>query len=88
MNPRVVAIRQHLREMARERWECIKRDHGLAESLDISYGHIGEALRKAAHDLEADIVIIGRGRIKQPLGRLRSDSYAIIRESPCPVISI
>jgi hypothetical protein len=38
--------------------------------------------------LQADVVIIGRGHVKEPLGRLRTNSYAIIRESPCPVISV
>ena len=37
---------------------------------------------------EANLVIVGRGVIQKALGRLRSTAYAIIRESPCPVISV
>jgi hypothetical protein len=36
----------------------------------------------------ADIVIIGRGVIQKPFGRLRSGAYEVIREAPCPVISV
>jgi hypothetical protein len=32
--------------------------------------------------------VIGRGKLHETLGRLRTNSYAIIRQSPCPVISI
>ena len=35
----------------------------------------------------ADLVVIGR-TAPGPLGRLRGQSYAIIRESPCPVLSV
>ena len=36
----------------------------------------------------ADLVIIGRGVMQETLGRLRTNVYAIIREAPCPVISV
>ena len=36
----------------------------------------------------ADLLVIGRGLQDGPAGRLRTNAYAIIRESPCPVISI
>jgi nucleotide-binding universal stress UspA family protein len=35
----------------------------------------------------ADLVVIGR-TAPGPLGRLRAQSYAIVRESPCPVLSV
>jgi nucleotide-binding universal stress UspA family protein len=37
---------------------------------------------------DADLVVIGRGRLHETLGRLRSNAYAIIRDSPCAVISV
>lgn len=39
-------------------------------------------------ELEADILIIGRSSDDSLIGRLRTESGAIIREAPCPVISI
>ena len=68
--------------------EALKGETGFEGPLCIAYGSAGAAVRKAAHDLQADIVITGRGRVQAPLGRLRSNAYAIIRETPCPVISV
>lgn len=36
----------------------------------------------------ADLVVIGRGLLHASLGRLRTQSYGIIRHSSCPVISV
>lgn len=35
----------------------------------------------------ADLVIAGRGKLHLNFGRLRTNAYSIIRESPCPVLS-
>lgn len=43
------------------------------------------------HEIEkhgSDLVVIGRGISQESLGRLRTQSYGIIRHSPCPVISV
>ena len=84
----IVEVRRYLGEKASERWEALKGETGFEGPLLIAYGSAGAAVRKAAHDLQADIVITGRGRVQAPFGRLRSNAYAIIRESPCPVISV
>ncbi len=42
----------------------------------------------AAGDAKADILIIGRTPLRGILGRLRTHAYALIREAPCPVISV
>ena len=41
---------------------------------------------KACHN--ADLVVIGRGIMQHVLGSLRTHVYSIIREAPCPVISV
>lgn len=40
------------------------------------------ALRKA------DLLVIGRGSAAGVFGRLRANAYSIIRQSPCPVVSV
>jgi hypothetical protein len=45
-------------------------------------------VRGAAEHHEADLVIIGRGKLLSTFGRLRTHAYAIIRDSPCPVLSL
>jgi nucleotide-binding universal stress UspA family protein len=56
--------------------------------IAVEFGSPAEVMRRIALDSLADLVVIGRGKIRKPLGRLRSHAYAIIRESPCPVISV
>jgi nucleotide-binding universal stress UspA family protein len=50
---------------------------------DVAVGVRDLALRN-----RADLVVIGRGAIRTGLGRLYAHSYDIIRESPCPVLSV
>jgi nucleotide-binding universal stress UspA family protein len=51
-------------------------------------GSVSTVVRAAVEDSRADLLIIGRASEKGMVGRLRTHSYALIRESPCPVISI
>jgi hypothetical protein len=37
---------------------------------------------------EVDLAVIGRGALQGTLGRLRTHAYGIIRQSPCPVLSM
>lgn len=39
-------------------------------------------------DEDVDVLVIGRSTKRGFLGRLRTHAYALIRESPCPVISV
>jgi nucleotide-binding universal stress UspA family protein len=41
-----------------------------------------------AAERELDLLIVGRGMAKQRASRLPTNAYGIIRESPCPVISL
>jgi nucleotide-binding universal stress UspA family protein len=45
---------------------------------------ICEEARKA----EVDLLVIGRGADAGILGRLTGHAYSIIRQSPCPVVSV
>ncbi len=37
---------------------------------------------------QADLLVIGRSVHSGVMGRLRADAYSIIRQSPCPVVSV
>lgn len=87
-NRGVLEVRRYLCERALELWRSLADQVGFKGPLSIAYGSVGTAVRRAAHDLQADVIVIGRGHIQETLGRLRTNSYAIIRESPCPVISV
>lgn len=60
---------------------------GTSAQVVLRAGSIPHAVSQAAQDLDADLVVIGRGRAVGP-GRLGLNTYGIIRESQCPVVSV
>ena len=65
----------------------LQKDAGTDVEVCIESGRVSSVVRRAALRHNADLVVIGRGKLQKPLGRLRTSAYAIIRESPCPVLS-
>jgi nucleotide-binding universal stress UspA family protein len=67
---------------------------GLKQKLGIDVPHVAivgltaDAVRQTALDKEADLIVAGRGRSQGTLTRAWSQLYAMVRESPCPVLSI
>ncbi|HWB87200.1 MAG TPA: universal stress protein [Bryobacteraceae bacterium] len=51
-------------------------------------GTVADALREEVVRRQADLIITGRGRAQSTFGRMWSHVYPIVRESPCPVLSI
>lgn len=80
--------REQLFQLAQEELRRLREEAGVPFEVTIQEGEPGQAIRTAAEDLKTDLVIIGRGKIQKPFGRLRSHAYAIIRDAPCPVISV
>jgi nucleotide-binding universal stress UspA family protein len=54
----------------------------------IEAGSIPEIVRRAALNHQADLILIGRGVLPRFAGGLRSQAYAIVRDTPCPVLSV
>ena len=73
---------------AREQVARLQAAAGTGLELRLMGGSVGSAVRKAALDYDADVVVIGRGAIHSSFGRLTNSGYSIIRAAPCPVISI
>jgi nucleotide-binding universal stress UspA family protein len=59
-----------------------------ASGIYIQEGEPAKAVCSLAKSTGADLLVIGRGSQDGPVGRLRTNAYAIIRESPCPVVSV
>jgi nucleotide-binding universal stress UspA family protein len=87
------------RHLNREFEEAIRQEAKTAiarllESADVNapacvtVGDVAGAVREEAVRHSADLVVIGRGSIHEKLGRLRTHAYGIIRQAPCPVISV
>jgi hypothetical protein len=45
-------------------------------------------VERIAAEVHADLLVIGRNPAPGILGRLRTHAYSIIRQSPCPVLSV
>jgi nucleotide-binding universal stress UspA family protein len=68
-------------------WE-LKRNLGLDAPHTVIDAATTEGIRQAAIQKAADLVIAGRGHSQDLAGRIWSRLYPIIRQSPCPVLSI
>ena len=68
-------------------WE-LKRTLGLDAPHSVIDASVSDGVRQAAIQKKADLVIVGRGHSQDTLGRMWSRLYSIVRESPCPVLSI
>jgi nucleotide-binding universal stress UspA family protein len=81
-------LRDFVFNVARERIAKLQEQAGTSLDIVVEAGRTGHVVRDLALQQQADLVVIGRGVIQKPLGRLRSNAYAIVRDAPCPVISV
>ena len=82
------SFREFLFNNAQERIGKLQAQAGTNFEVCLRLGEAGHAVHQAAFGHSADIVIIGRGVSQKAFGRFRSHAYEIIREAPCPVISV
>jgi nucleotide-binding universal stress UspA family protein len=82
------AWRAILKQRAEEQMEDLMRRINVKAEIAIESGEVPALVHEVAESVEADVVVIGRHVDAGILGRLRRNSYAIVRESPCPVISV
>ena len=82
-----VDYRRFLFETAQEKLREMQAEAGTALDVCMESGSVAKVVRAAAEHHQADLVVIGRGVLQEPLGRLRTNTYAVIRESICPVLS-
>jgi len=82
------SLRGFLLDTIEQRIANLQSEANTNFDIQVRFGKVGDIVRDAALAHEADLILIGRGVIQGMLGRLRSEAYTIIREAPCPVISI
>jgi nucleotide-binding universal stress UspA family protein len=73
---------------ANERLDTWKRKLAIAACHKVLSGTTADAVCHEAAREKADLIIAGRGLSQGALTRLLSELYTIVRESPCPVLSI
>jgi nucleotide-binding universal stress UspA family protein len=71
-------------ETIREVQKCVGTD----AKVSVLVGDVPPAVCGFAGQNNADLLIIGRGVHNGFAGRLRANAYAMIRQSPCPVVSV
>jgi nucleotide-binding universal stress UspA family protein len=81
-------LRAHLIKMSREEIAVFQQDAGTNLDALVEGGRASQVIREAALADNTDLVVIGSGRVHKTLGQLRSNAYSIIRDSPCPVLSL
>jgi nucleotide-binding universal stress UspA family protein len=81
-------LRKYLEQDARKNIAKLQEAAGVAAPLCLGAGEVSHVVRDSALGHSADLVVIGRGRATRTLGRLRSNVYSVIRDAPCPVISV
>jgi len=81
-------FRDLLFDIARRNLVELQAKAGTSLPIRLRLGPVGAVVRQMAIDIKSDLILVGRGAIQKRLGRLFSNAYAIIREAPCPVISL
>ncbi len=83
-----IELRKHLFRRAEEKFAHLRREAEVDVKISLAGGAVSTVVREAALRTGAELVVIGRGHTQRALGRLRTHAYSIIRNSPCPVLSI
>jgi nucleotide-binding universal stress UspA family protein len=73
---------------ARQRFSELQKRVESNVSMRIAAGPVKEALLDAARQSSADVLVVGRGPHEGVIGRMRDLTYALVRDSPCPVVSV
>ena len=80
--------RKDLMDAADSRLRELKGQLGLSAPHAVIDAMVADGVRQEAVRQKADLIITGRGHAQGALSRMWSHIYPIIRESPCPVLSI
>jgi len=73
---------------AYERLTQVASNVGITAMKRIASGPVKNAVLQAAAELDADVLIIGRTSEADPFERLRDLTFAVVRDSPIPVLSV
>lgn len=73
---------------AKDKIQSLERSLGLEGNIAVIPDEVPFAVSTTALHNDADLLVIGRSVEDGMLGRLRTNAYSIIRQSPCPVVSV
>jgi nucleotide-binding universal stress UspA family protein len=81
-------LQEQVREDAHERITTMLRSADVSGEVRVAVGGIVQTATEHARQAQVDLMIIGRGAVPEPFGRLRTHAFGIIQRSPCPVLSV
>jgi nucleotide-binding universal stress UspA family protein len=81
-------LQDQVREASRQRIDAALRTAGLLAPMHVAVGNVVEIAAEEARAERADVTIIGRGSVAEPLGRWRTHLFGIVQRSPCPVLIV
>jgi nucleotide-binding universal stress UspA family protein len=81
-------LQEQVRQDARAHLEATQTAAGISLPVRVAVGDIVKTVVEEARQENADLLIIGRGSIAEPFGRLRTHAFGIVQQSPCPVLSV
>lgn len=82
------AIGKDGRDEPRRRLRQLVENVGCAAKIQIVADPVKESLLDAALEHDADALIVGRRLPGAGFGRLRDLTYSLVRDAPCPVLSV
>jgi len=80
--------RQEVIQGSKEKIQALQRSIGIEGTIAVIPDEVPFAVSTTARHNDADLLVIGRSVDDGMLGRLRTNAYSIIRQSPCPVVSV
>ena len=80
--------RTYFEQTANDEIVKMQQKLGTDSPLIMEPGDPAHVVCDLAKSTGADLLVIGRGSAAGVFGRLRANAYAIIRQSPCPVVSV
>jgi nucleotide-binding universal stress UspA family protein len=81
-------MNKELVRAAKQKIEAMQNSLGSEADVSIIADEVPHAVHDAAVSAKADLLVIGRSADHGVIGRLRTNAYSIIRQSPCPVVSV
>jgi len=78
---------ERLGEMAASQIVTMQQMAGTDFPVAITPGMVGLDAGELARDLNADLIVIGRGHMRETFGALRTHTFDIIGKAGCPVLS-
>jgi nucleotide-binding universal stress UspA family protein len=81
-------LQERMRADVREKIGALLQSAGIDAPPCVAVDGIFQIVSEEARQIQADLMIVGRGSVSEPFGRLRTHAFSLIQRSPCPVVSV